>query len=332
MDRTPSRLRENPPAFDGLLRRLAESQNPKLVQIRRRATKPSPYTYLKTSKKRRQRLAWILPLLFSSILITGVVFWFSADTSWYSSSHGLGQLKAALVDELSATVPNPSFVMKVQRDLGNAGYTVDYYPPSQVTVNLFQNLPTRGYELVLIRAHSGETAIYTSEAYSKTKYVYEQLTDQIVPVDLNGHQYFAITQKFVEESLHGSFDQALIVSMGCSGLSGTEMARAFLDRGAKAYTGWDRAVSPRQTDESIMFLVQLITQGKTIREAVGLTTDHFAGTPDFQSQLGYYDLSVAPRHQAGLSLTGLAGLTSVVLVICCGPFAVILIPRLFGRR
>jgi hypothetical protein len=318
--------------FDTLLARLAASNSVLTRAWTLTAARGDLRFRPRDSKKRHRKFFQILiPLAFSTILVTGGFIWFTADDSW-SSPHNTGQPRAVLVDELSGTVPNPSFVRDVEAVLGSVGYAVDYYGPSDVTVGLFQSLPLGGYSLVIIRAHSGESAIYTSESYSKTMHVYEQLTDQVVPVNLDGSAYFAITEKFVTESLRGHFGSTLVVTMGCSGLSGTAMAQAFLEKGAKAYAGWDRAVSPRQTDESISYLVHLMAQGITVREAVELTTNHFAGNQDFQSHLGYYDLSMLPRHQAGLSLEGLAGLASIILVICAGPVAAIIIPKLLGRR
>ena len=324
---------KDPSEFDSLLTRLALSSNSVSAHVWTTPVARRDLRFRRKGSRKRYRKFFqlLIPVAISTILVMGGFIWLTADNSW-SSPHYTGQPKAVLVDELSGTVPNPSFIRDVEGTLGNAGYKVDYYGPSDVTVGLFRSLPLGGYRLVIIRAHSGESAIYTSESYSKTKYVYEQLTDQIVPVNLDGSEYFAITDKFVTESLRTDFNATLVITMGCSGLSGTVMAQAFLERGARAYAGWDRAVSPRQTDESISYLVELIAQGNTVREAIELTTDHFAGNPDFQSQLGYYDLSMLPRHQAGLSLEGLAGLASIVVVMCAGPVAVILVPKLLGRR
>src|SRR6266704_4571099 len=200
-DTSPSTSKDQS-EFDSVLTRLALSSNSVSAHVwTSPVARRDPRLHRRDSGKTyRTFFRLLIPVAISTILVMGGFIWFTADSSW-SSPHYTGQTKAVLVDELSGTVPNPSFIRNVEGTLGSAGYKVDYYGPSDVTVGLFQSLPLGGYSLVIIRAHSGESAIYTSESYSKTKYLYEQLTDQIVPVNLDGSEYFAITEKFVTESL-----------------------------------------------------------------------------------------------------------------------------------
>jgi hypothetical protein len=62
--------------------------------------------------------------------------------------------RAAIVDQLSLTAPNPEFISEAFGLLEQAGYTVDYYPGEEATVRLFRDLPARGYDFVLLRVHS----------------------------------------------------------------------------------------------------------------------------------------------------------------------------------
>ena len=39
--------------------------------------------------------------------------------------------------------------------LKEAGFTVDYYPGEEVTINFFRNLPRHDYGLLILRVHSG---------------------------------------------------------------------------------------------------------------------------------------------------------------------------------
>ncbi len=292
-----------------------------------------PQTWRRTLKQRSGRISALLVTALLSMLVLAGTLWFVWDNSWSTTvPNGNVPRTAALVDELSATVPDLRFLENVNDTLARTGYHLHYYGPSAVTVGFFRILPSIGYDLVIIRAHSGDGTIYTSEPYSKSSYVYEQLTDQIVPAQLDRAVYFAITEKFVESSMHGKFNNALIVTMGCSGLASTGMAQAFLERGAKSYVGWDRAVSPRQTDTEIDLLVRSLAQGVTVKEAVGLAQARFAGDSSFQSRLAYYDQSTVARAQAGVSLEGLGGLVAVVLVMCTGPLVVVLVPRLLGKH
>src|SRR3990170_1695590 len=62
---------------------------------------------------------------------------------------------AVIVDQLSLTYPNPAFAEAATETLEEAGHRVEYFAGEQVTVDLYRSLPRRGYDLILLRAHSG---------------------------------------------------------------------------------------------------------------------------------------------------------------------------------
>jgi hypothetical protein len=68
---------------------------------------------------------------------------------------GSGPRRAAIIDQLSLTQPNPDFAASATSILEQAGYAVDYFPGEQVTVDLYRNLPTHDYDLIILRVHSG---------------------------------------------------------------------------------------------------------------------------------------------------------------------------------
>jgi hypothetical protein len=209
-------------------------------------------------------------------------------------------LRAALVDHLNATSPNPIFVQSVADILTEAGYTVDYYDSEKVTIAFYRNLPTYGYGLVVLRVHSGFvegggnfTFLFSSEPYSTQKYVKEQLTDQlmIVRLQLGGPTYFGIDEEFVRLNMKGKFSKTLIVMMGCNGLTLSNMAQAFVEKGAKAYISWNAAVSSSHTDLATERLVQFLIQAKLeIARAVETTMKEVGEDPCYRSQLTYYPL------------------------------------------
>jgi len=214
--------------------------------------------------------------------------------------------KAALVDHLSLTFPNQSFIDNTTEILEQAGYTVDYYPGEEVTVEFYKNLPTHGYELIILRVHSSATelqekefvespvAFFTSEPYSQTKYVYEQLTDQLVVAYYampESSYYFAIQPEFIAANAKGRFQNTIIVTMGCEGLTNTRMAEAFVEKGAKAYIGWSQSVSASHTDQAIIYLLtHLLTEKQTIEQAVENTMEEVGPDPAYNSVLLYYPL------------------------------------------
>ncbi len=114
--------------------------------------------------------------------------------------------------------PNQTFVLTATNLLEEAGYTVDYYPGEEVTIDFFKNLPALDHDLIIMRVHlatrfgdpESPLALFTSEPYIETK-------------------YFGIGSRFVT-SAPGEFQNTVIIMMGCNGLSNTRMAEAFIEK------------------------------------------------------------------------------------------------------
>jgi len=213
--------------------------------------------------------------------------------------------KAAIVDHLSLTCPNQTFIETATNMLKQAGYTVDYYPGEEITVEFYRNLPTHRYGLVILRVHSAATRLsesaeyveapvsfFTSENYSVNKYAWEQLTEQLLMASYSMPQppyYFAITPEFVTSCTNGKFQNTIIIMMGCEGLSNTKMAEALVAKGAKIYIGWNASVSASHTDtETIRLLQHLLTEGQTLSEAVAETLPEVVPDQAYKSKLGFY--------------------------------------------
>jgi hypothetical protein len=270
---------------------------------------------------------------FSIFLVLFAALWVYQDSSWrFTSSNGSGAPRAALIDQLSAIVPDPAFNDSVRATLLSAGYSLDYFAPAQVTIGLLESLPQRDYSLIIFRAHSGSGYIYTSEPYTTSKYVLEQLTNQVVPAEVDNKVYFAITNSFVSESMHGEFPGSLIIIMGCSGLYGRDMAQAFLGKGANAVVGWTGSVDAGFTDSSTETLVQYLAQGRTVKDAVMMTSDKLGPDPVYGAHLTYYDFKVGLVQQIEAELAGVGILLAILVPVILGPFLIILIPKLFSRR
>jgi hypothetical protein len=260
-------------------------------------------------KNRERRIATAIFLVFILLIVI-----FSSYFTYnllnqpqnQTTNPASSQLKAAIVDQLSLTFPNQTFIEVATNILKQAGYTVDYYAGEEVTVEFYRNLPTRGYGLIILRVHSsaaelqGEefveipVGIFTSESYSQTKYVYEQLTDQLLMASYTMPQppyYFGIVPKFVTSSMKGTFQNTIIIMMGCEGLNNTKMAEAFIQKGAKAYIGWKGAVSASHTDQATTRLLQhLISEKQTIKQAVDKTMKEVGPDPVYNSLLTYCPL------------------------------------------
>ena len=232
------------------------------------------------------------------------------------SSEPSGPPRAAIVDQLSLTFPNQAFVEEATRTLEQAGYVVDYYPGEQVTVDFYRDLPTRDYDMLVVRAHSAQAIdneiavdefLFSSEPYSKTKYLDEQRdrrltvayaleTDarslgraELQEAIKKAPKYFGVASGFIESSTRGDFEDATVVLMGCDVLSLKRLAGAFVGKGADAVVGWDNSVSAGHTDAATTrFLRHLVTDGRTVDEAVAQTMDEVGPDPVYGAKLLLY--------------------------------------------
>jgi hypothetical protein len=269
---------------------------------------------IRAIKNRERRIATAIFLAFILLIVVFSSYFtynFLNQPQNQTTNPASSQLKAAIVDQLSLTFPNQTFIETATNILKQAGYTVDYYAGEEVTVEFYRNLPTHGYGLIILRVHSsaaelqGEefvetpVGIFTSESYSQTKYVYEQLTDQLLMASYAMPQppyYFGIVPKFVTSNMKGTFQNTIIIMMGCEGLNNTKMAEAFIQKGAKAYIGWKGAVSASHTDTATTRLLQhLITEKQTTNQAIENTMKEVGPDPTYKSVLLYYPSKVGEQ-------------------------------------
>jgi hypothetical protein len=253
--------------------------------------------------------------------------------------------EAAIVDHLSfrEETKNETFVKRATDILKKAGYTVDYYPGENVTVNFYRNLPSYATRLIILRVHSAAmraekenvVGLFTSERYSLEdayeKYLEDVVNGRIAEAFFSeteraqGISYYGIVPRFVNESMEGEFKDTIIIMMGCQGLGYndtltgeriryTDMAEAFINKGAKVYIGWDEGVSVAHTDQATIELLQnLILKNQTIREAV----EQITPDPVYKSKLRFY-----PAEVGGDRITIItSGLTSSIFeisTVCVG--------------
>jgi hypothetical protein len=228
---------------------------------------------------------------------------------------------AVIVDQLELTSPDPDFVEEATQTLERAGYAVDYVPGEDVTVDYYRELPSMGYGLVLIRAHSGfvlrghnnpdepqEPFIFTSEEYDEGRHASDRAarrlsaayyldTDRSTitsPDDLierfkDEPRYFGVKPSFIEASTKGSFPGSTVVLMGCSGLTTEGLAEAFVERGARHVIGWNDLVSAPHTDSATARLLErLYVDGLPVAEAVEHTASEVGPDPTYNGALTYY--------------------------------------------
>ncbi len=239
---------------------------------------------------------------------------------------GPAPLTAVIIDQLSLTSPDQAFVDEATRTLQAAGYTVDYVPGEEVTVDYFRDLPSRDYGLVIVRAHSGfvlrnpqqagdtraptDTFLFTSEAFSDDRHVDDQRSrrlsvayyvdtgleqldgdpDALLRAFQTEPRYFGIKPGFIESSARGRFRNSTVVLMGCNGLSTQSLAQAFVKKGARAVVGWDELVTAGHTDQATERLLgYLLGEGLSTREAVARTAAEVGPDPTYGGKLLLYE-------------------------------------------
>jgi hypothetical protein len=210
--------------------------------------------------------------------------------------------KAALVDQIALTNPNPEFADQALTYLREAGFSVDVYEGEEITVEFFRTLPAQGYQLILFRSHStnilnetvpgGPVFLFTSEPYEKNKYVKEQLANHIgrakILYDDDSPLYFAIVSGFVRYEMTGRFDDTLIILGGCQSLGTTDLAQALIERGASAVVGWNDWVELSHNDQALLHLLRGLTVEKlTLEQAVRKTMNEIGPDPTYGSTLTY---------------------------------------------
>jgi hypothetical protein len=259
----------------------------------------------KPSKGGSPWFAWLL----IAIGVAGIIVFIRTVPMSQSPQDHAGNATAAIIDQLSSLQENDHFMANVTGELEDYGFQVDVYQGDNVTVDLYRQLPTYGYKLIIFRAHSGlleqdgevmmRTVLFTNEEYTESRFALEQVYEQLT---MGGAcqgcpMMFGITPEFIRAQsvfdqgtdMNGEFDDTVIIMMGCSGMAMDDMARAFVDKGASVYLAWDRSVDLYYVDNAIPYLMnELCSEGFTIRQAVERTMDDVGPDPSYGANLTFY--------------------------------------------
>ena len=234
------------------------------------------------AERRKRRLRLLAPILILLVLIL---------------SSGLVERDGDKKEAVGAVILDPlgnadnGFTSSCLELFESAGYEVDVYRGEEVSVSMIKKI-SGSYKIVVLRVHSsvhhGRVWFFTGEEYSQGRYVLEQLVDEVHPArpTLGSEFLFAVGAEFVLHFLEDRFDGALVVVMGCDGLSSQDLAKAFLDAGADAYVSWDGPVSLRHTDEATLAMLRaLVEDGKSLGDAVEHSMELVGPDPSHSSVL-----------------------------------------------
>lgn len=245
---------------------------------------------------------WLIVLAALILVLPGLLL----SSSCTSSERDL-RPRAAIIDQVYVLQPNQAFIAEVTELLEAHGFRVDVYQGKEVTVDFYRELARYGYRLIIFRVHAGilevgegpekeiteGTWLFTDEAYSMAKYPSEQLTDQLGAARIDETQpwVFAVGAGFITRSIRGEFPDTAIIMMGCSTLYHTDLAQAFIQKGASAYLGWHATVDLSYVDEATLSLIRmLVAQRLTVDQAVRETMAEMGPDPTWRAALKYYPL------------------------------------------
>ena len=208
---------------------------------------------------------------------------------------------AVIIDQLNKSESASSFSTQLIPVLEDYGFDVDLYGGSEVTVDLYLYLFNRGYKLIILRSHSGllskdeqltsGTWLFTNEPHHQLKYIDKRLQERIVKARTADDQpwVFAVGADFIAQSVDRMFDNSVVIAMGCYSLYHADLAEAFLERGARAYIGWDGNVSQDYTDRATAKLLDCLCRQKlTIRDSIETVMLEIGPEEPYNSQLSLY--------------------------------------------
>lgn len=266
--------------------------------------------------------AWGMSMLLL-LALGGLAYsvWFNreegTETVSASGARAITQPRALIADQLGNYHPNPAFVREATALLEAAGYTVTYLPTEAITVDFYRQLPLRGEDLILLRAHGTVAQYNDNDGSIKTRDFVSLASGEQIPEDLNftdpfqllaaqegwlerftmldanedtdASGVFLITQGFFTNAMEGQFNDSVLVLMGCDGLHGTMTAEHFLyDRGARAVVGWDGKVSAQHMDDATLYWLQHYLQNgdnQALINSTLRTQQHFGADPFWKGNL-----------------------------------------------
>jgi hypothetical protein len=252
-------------------------------------------------KQRMRRISTAITLLVVIVVVI-LVSYYLATSSVGSSSPSNGNeekpentsMKAALIDALYTTLPNDEFTESLTETLQEAGFEVDVFQGTEVTVDFLKAVPD-GYKVVFLRMHSAlhddQLYVFTAEPYSVGKYTQEQQF-QIVKeayTTEDAQHVFAVNWGFIKRCMTEKFNDTLVVAMGCDGTLDPTIIEEFMNQGAAGYISWTGPVLMSHSDIATAHLAEtLYSENLSAEEAVEATNTWVGSDPMHGTILEYF--------------------------------------------
>jgi hypothetical protein len=134
----------------------------------------------------------------------------------------------------------------------------------------------------------GFIALFTNEPYDGVAHLEEQQQQRLGKsyYTRGGDALFSIQPEFIERSMKGKFDGAVILIMGCEGLRTERTAQAFLNKGASAVVSWSDSVSAEHTDAATELLLDKLRDPRVrLEDVVARTAAEMGPDPFYGAEL-----------------------------------------------
>jgi len=253
--------------------------------------------------KRSRDLAILITL--SLLLLTGCMLWINRPTTGSEPQPQQTQPRtgansaipnvprAAILDGLYDTEPNPALIKSMTIDLSNAGYQVNLFNGTDVTIDLLRNVA--GYKILILRLHSGVSPtdkflyLFSGEQYTESKYVDEQLAGAVKKAytfNLSEPPYFALNAVYLGNKNPNGLNGTTIILAGCNGTATPYDVQRFFQKGVKAYIAWNGYVDLTHSDQATQRLIEALCQeNHDPKTAVAEVNEEIGPDPYFQSEL-----------------------------------------------
>lgn len=204
-----------------------------------------------------------------------------------------GAPKAAILDGLYTTSPNPTLIRNLTNVLSTAGFRVDVFEGENVTISLLRRVG--GYDILILRLHSAIHTdeflyLFSGERYAESKYAVEQLSGGVRKgVTFEGEEFFAINSVFLGADEPAGLKGSTVILMGCNGTGDSYSIQRLLEKGVKEYVAWTGYVDLSHSDETTLVLVRALYAEKLgVKDAVEEAMRKPGPDPTYKSVLEYF--------------------------------------------